>query len=381
MKYFKPLFPVLLILFWSQNCQSEGITLPKPSGRYSVGTKAIEVRDRSRPPFRGNGNNKWMVQAFYPSEPHMGTYFYMPGTIKKGNVEDTQVFAHGKPNAPILKEGPYPLILFIPGLGGERQLYTILCEELASQGYVILSFDTPYVSNFVRFPNGDTLTLTLKDAWKVPRDRDYRYQYYDEAMVYVMGNVTYILDHLDHISREHFQGILLTKGIIIMGHSFGGNVAHTFGFKERRIKAIVDIDSKITERKIFGRVGVPPNPAKKPVLFIRGMMQYQEDLGNHLNNIENTTIWKPTVQHSAFSDNGYLAHKIKDFGKNYFIQDFFKWLFKTGPFWDTIDTNLGDHTVDAWFKLYRASIVSWLKKNAEENDEPTIPHLKMRKVL
>ena len=62
-----------------------------------------------------------------------------------------------------------------------------------------------------------------------------------------------------------------------MGHSIGGNIAHIKGFSDRRIRAVIDIDSKITERKIYERMAVPPNAHAKLVLFIRGMMQYQDD--------------------------------------------------------------------------------------------------------
>lgn len=75
-------------------------------------------------------------------------------TLIGGLVDGTVVLGYAKPNAfPLLfQKHQFPLILFVPGLGVERQLYTILCEELASNGYVVLSLDQPYVSNFVRFP-------------------------------------------------------------------------------------------------------------------------------------------------------------------------------------------------------------------------------------
>ena len=113
-----------------------------------------------------------------------------------------------------------------------------------------------------------------------------------------------------------------------MGHSLGANVAHIMGFKDSRISAIVDIDSKITERKVFDKVGVPQNTQAKPVLFIRGIMQYQEDVGDQLTKIKNATIWKPNVQHSSFSDNAYFTANIPNFGNTGFFSSFFNWFFK-----------------------------------------------------
>ncbi len=37
----------------------------------------------------------------------------------------------------------------------------------------------PYVASFVKFIHAETRVLTFKDAWNLPRDRDYRYAYDD----------------------------------------------------------------------------------------------------------------------------------------------------------------------------------------------------------
>lgn len=263
----------------------------------------------------------------------------MPGTLKDGKILNVKVLAFPKPSAEPLYSKKFPLILAIPGRGGERQKETILYEELASHGYVILAVEQPYVANFVRFLNGEKIVLTFNDVWKVPRDRDYRYAYDDKVIAGAIGDIKYILNHLEDM-RE--VGRICHKDqIILMGHSLGGNVAHILGFKEPRIKAIIDIDSKITERKVFGRVGVAPNLFGKATLFIRGMMQYQENVGDQLTKIKNATIWAPQVQHSAFSDDAYFAAKIRDFSRQGFLINFFNWFFKRGPYFDRINTKLG----------------------------------------
>lgn len=340
---------------------SKSLTLPKPTGSFAIGTKAIEMRDSSRTMLRGNDPRRWMVQAFYPSEEHDETYPYMPGTLDNGIVQGTKVLSYAKPNAAPLKSQRYPVIIFVPGRGGERQKYTILCEELASQGYVVLTLDQPYASNFVKFLDGTRIVLTLQDAWKVPKDRDYRYSYDDKVIEGAIKDVIYMLDHLNEVSGKELGNICDFSHIILMGHSLGANVAHILGFQDERIKAVVDIDSKITERKIFDHVGVPPNPSSKPVLFIRGMMQYQDDVGDQLTKIQNSTIWKPFVQHSAFSDNAYFSAKIQNFGTQGFLQNFLNWFFKQAPYRDRIDTDLGDNEVDAWFTTYKEHVVEWLK--------------------
>lgn len=357
-------FLILITLFFSTKGFAEDLTLPKPTGPYSVGTKAIDMKDPSRTQLRDETPRHWVIQAFYPSKRHEGVYPYQPGTLEGGVVEGVKILAHAQPDAPLLKKGPYPALIFVPGFGGARQNYTILCEELASHGYVVLSLDQPYVSNFVRFPDGSTLVPTLKDLWKSSRDRDYRYQYYDEAMTAAIEDVKFILRVLHEIKEDGFVEYLNNKEIFLIGHSFGGNVAHTLGFEDPRIKGVIDVDSKITERKIFGRVGVPPNIQGKPVLFIRGMMQYQEEgIADQLAKIQNAELWLPNVEHSTFSDNAYLTKHIKSFGQTGWFSKTWNWLFKTGPHFDAVDADLGGQEVDQWFKDYRNKVVLWLDRH------------------
>lgn len=81
-----------------------------------------------------------------------------------------------------------------------------------------------------------------------------------------------------------------------MGHGFDGNVAHTLGLTDPRIKTVIDIDSKITERKIFGRIEILPKPSDKLVLFLRASLQYQEDVKDQLLETKNTTVKAFSVQ-------------------------------------------------------------------------------------
>lgn len=311
---------------------------------------------------RSNESMRFMIQAFYPSLQHGKLYPYMLGTIETGKVGGIRISSHAMPNAEPFKNKKFPLIIFVPGLGATRQQYTILCEELASHGYVIFSIDQPFVSSFVKFPDETSIVLTKRDAWKVGRDRDYRYKYFDEALEEGIKNIVFIMDNLDGLNIKEVGNIIDKNAIILMGHSFGGNIAHILGFKDDRIKAVVDIDSKITERAIGGKIGVTANIKNKPVLFIRAMLQYQEDVGSQLTKITEATLWEPEVQHSAFSDNAYLAVKIKDFGYDSFISRTFNWFFKRGPHFSKIDTNIGTKDSNKWFKEYTSFIINWLHK-------------------
>lgn len=358
---FTPIFLLLSLTAFAPVANATRVTLPKPTGHLAVGTKSVVLLDPQRKMLRGGDQRRWIIQAFYPTESFGTQVFpYMPGTLEDGKVKGVQVLTHSKPDAMPLNQGPFPVIFFVHGLGNVRQSYTILCEELASHGYIVLSLDQPYESNFVRFPDGSTVVLTFYDAWKMSNDRDYRYQYYDEAMDGTMGDIRFMLDHLKEIDHEFFSDLLDSSSISIMGHSFGGNVANTLGFEDPRIRSVVDIDSKITERKVHGRLGPPANIQGKAVLFIRGAMQYQEDVGDLLKRVKNGRVINFNVQHSAFHDSAFLSRKIDGLENIGSIELVWKWLFKLGPPFGAIDISLGGKDVEAWFHELRREIVDWL---------------------
>lgn len=312
-----------------------------------------------------------MVQSFYPSNQRSNQpQPYRPETLLRGLVDNVTALQHAELNATYKPNILCPLIIFIPGLGHGRQDYTILCEELASHGFIVLALDQPYVTNFVRFIDGTTCVPTFYDLWKVSRDRDYRYNYYDEAMDAAIADIRFLLNNLDTINRQHCANSLDKKRIAIMGHSFGGNVAHTIGFEDKHIRAVVDIDSKITERPIHGTIGVPTNNAEKPVLFIRGMLQYQEaNIIDQLNAISHSTVWAPEVEHSAFSDNVFLAQKIPSLKNKGLVSKIWNWFFKRGPFFDIVDCSTGSYSLDEWITEYRKQVTAYLNKTLEHHDD------------
>ena len=355
-----------MIWFWVNGAMASASTviLPEPRGVYGVGTTNIELSDVTRRHLRNSDKRRWMATVFYPSHKAQALHPYMPGTLEDGFVCGVKVLAHAELNSPPIISEKFPVIIALPGRGGERQQETILYEALASHGYIIITMDQPYVANFVKLADDTKITLTFKDAWKLSRDRDYRYQYDNDVIHDAIQDIDYLLQNFDRFGD--LARAFDRNKIILMGHSLGGNVAHIKGFSDKRIMAVVDIDSKITERKVFGRIGVPPNPDAKPVLFVRGNMQYQEDVGDQLTIISNSTIWSPDVQHSAFSDKAYFAAKIPHYGMRFF-QSFYNWFFKRGPYFSSVDTSLGEYKVDQWFLEYPTRVILWLDKYAKNS--------------
>lgn len=58
------------------------------------------------------------------------------------------------------------------------------------------------------------------------------------------------------------------------------------------------------------------------------------------------TLWKPDVEHSAFSDDAYFAAKIPGYGEKSSLKEIVYWFFKKGPYFSKVDTNLAERKVD-----------------------------------
>lgn len=182
-------------------------------------------------------------------------------------------------------------------------------------------------------------------------------------MGYSINDIQFFLNHLEELSKEKFQNQLNIQKICLMGHSFGGNVVHTLGFNDSRVLAIIDIDSKITERAIFGRIGVPSNVNHKPTLFIRASLQYQENVGDQLQKIDNATVLSFPVQHSAFTDDAFLLDQVKNLKSDSFVKQLWKWLFKISPPFIPVDIKIPNTDVEKWFKDFNIILVKWLRQN------------------
>jgi hypothetical protein len=95
---------------------------------------------------------------------------------------------------------------------------------------------------------------------------------------------------------------------------------------------------------------------------MRGMKQYQENVGDAFKEIGNSILKEYGVQHSDFHDIACLTHFLKDFYAKSFVSKFFNWFFSLGPHFEPVDTELGTYSVDDWFHLRNHDIYSWFEK-------------------
>jgi len=135
--------------------------LPEPTGPHKVGSEIFRWTDSQRPETltaNASDHRQVIVQAWYPSDASTGRavpYFEaqgrLPGAIGGmpsfmfGSFGD--IATHATLGVPIsTARKTWPVLLFSPGLSLPREMYTALCADLASRGYVVVALSEPYES-------------------------------------------------------------------------------------------------------------------------------------------------------------------------------------------------------------------------------------------
>ena len=154
----------------------QALTLPAPDGQYGTASSQMLLTDRTRQdPYAttvgGSHFRQVVVSSFYPvalRKDCIGyTAQYMPSATAA--FYDQQLGAFGIPAETFaslklthcnardrrgLKDQQFPVVLFSPGLGNSRLIYSAMAQALASKGYIVLSIDHPFDADIVEFPDG-----------------------------------------------------------------------------------------------------------------------------------------------------------------------------------------------------------------------------------
>ncbi|RYP23414.1 hypothetical protein DL765_001119 [Monosporascus sp. GIB2] len=136
-----------------------------------------------------------------------------------------------------IKGSRYPLVVFSPGLGNTRLLYSAIAQQLSSTGYIVVTVDHPYDAGIVTFPDNSTIL-----AANITTDA----QIVDDLNVRVR-DVSFVLDqlHRSSIISKLIPGLtcgLDTSKVGIYGHSLGGATAAEAMLSDSRLTGGVNID-------------------------------------------------------------------------------------------------------------------------------------------
>jgi dienelactone hydrolase len=250
---------------------SPRLMLPAPTGPYRLGTVSLDLIDSSRPdpwvpgiPFR-----EMVVSVLYPAR-EVGGYPrepYFTPVVARAFEQQIGVPAplswpvtHARRHAPVLpREGGWPVVLYAPGLGDERNDTTAIAEDLVSHGYVVVTIDFVHDCGVVELPDGHlaesavpepTLPVTIKEI--VSRAEDVSFILDQLAVINRGGNP----DHEQRPLPRGLRGSLDLDRTGMFGHSDGGSAAAHVMHLDSRVKAGVDMDGTLwTPQAVAGSGG------------------------------------------------------------------------------------------------------------------------------
>src|SRR5215203_2619464 len=224
--------------------------LPHPSGPYEIGTLTYHWVDADRPEvFTADSDDRreLMVQIWYPAKGE-------PASPRAPWVQDPDAlaadlaralhlpgftFGHLKyistdaiPSAPVADDEPsYPVLIFLEGVTGFRQMNTFLVEELVSHGYIVAAIDQPYTAGYVVFPDGrqvagltrDELAPLIRQSYspveKAPRLNDRVFE--DGIIPYLTQDAIFTPDQLAALNQVDPSGILTGRLDLQRAGTFG----------------------------------------------------------------------------------------------------------------------------------------------------------------
>ncbi len=329
--------------------------LPKPVGKYVVGITQLDFTDKSRTKVfqfeEDNAFRKIPVTIFYPAESDRGkdsAPYSSPellealskmtfGLISKSVAK---VKTNCYQNTPISgSKNNYPVIIFNHGYGGYMMQSTVLCSDLASLGYIVVSVGHPYESLGIKYLDGSVIIMNKTAQQSVKSGISFQYfvkmlkastkEYYSDIKAMKIADYIYreiaedlnknvkiwvedsvfVAEQLSALNKGEIESIFenrlkLDLGIGITGHSYGGATAAQACLNSDRFVARINIDGGSCGDFLYKDIN-------KPFML----------MGTHLiKNISRTTYIYNTkdayivtlddTQHLGYSDGLFISRQV-----------------------------------------------------------------------
>ena len=255
----------------------------QPTGPYAIGTLTYHWVDTSRSEILvadPKERRQLMAQIWYPAKTNQSAprAAYLPqadaitAAFARIHGKPAFLFGHFKyistnaiPNVPAAADqARYPVLLFLEGATGFRQMNTFQVEHLDSHGYVVVAIDQPGAAAAVVFPDGhqaDGLTPAQFRATVGPSYMPGGTDASDKGMLlpngkalddgsiipYLAKDATFTLDQLAALNQADPNGILTGKlnlqSIGTFGVSLGGIVVGETCRIDPRLRACLVMDA------------------------------------------------------------------------------------------------------------------------------------------
>jgi len=246
--------------------------LPPPTGPFAVGKMTVHWTDESRvePLSPNHEPRELMVDIWYPAEPSnavpasyldaagyeraMGTNGFQDFFREASETLRQGVKTHAFASAPYARSAEQsPVLIFSPGGGMVREVYTAQLEDLASHGYVIAAISHPYDAIVTLLPDGKQIIYSDK-RW--PTTPSVEGEASLNQLEWHANDIRFVLDELTRANRASssalpFAGRLDLSHVGAFGHSFGGIAAAHACQLDRRFKACLNEDGVVAKRPLF----------------------------------------------------------------------------------------------------------------------------------
>jgi dienelactone hydrolase len=263
------------------------LKFPQPTGPFAIGTKTVHLKDVKRKELHvaEETHRELLVQVWYPAKkvpfpqksPYLTDIIHFTQKNSSKKLRPLLFFLkHALPRTTYsLQDAPlresydkYPLIIFCHGLGSYCSFYTAQLEELASNGYIVIGINHPYIAYVTHFPDGRTIPLHSKFKLSIKNviedGLEDQVKLLEEEVQTLVNDVSFVLDELSDQLKE-WASIIDKDRIGIMGHSLGGAVAAEACRKDQRLCAGMSLDGSILEETAVRGFA-------KPFMFLVGTL-------------------------------------------------------------------------------------------------------------
>ncbi|TVY23900.1 putative 1-alkyl-2-acetylglycerophosphocholine esterase [Lachnellula hyalina] len=307
-------FQISLILLGLAALSHSIFIPPTLTGSLPIGVVSYELNNTSMNPVRD-----LMVSIYYPSSeelcknttlaPDFSPVFatWADGWFAVPNGSDATMVQRAY-NSPPIDNSHYPVLFFSPGYGNSRLLYNGAAQDIASNGYIVVSMDHPNDTDFTVYPDGRTASYVEDDTESL--------EFYAPFMLKRASDVIFILDHLEENAHKTIPGLKTpfnTSKVGVLGHSLGGATASQVMANDTRFIAGINMDGSV------------PPPAETYNLTSPFLMLASAGHGIYEGDPSWTTFWESLAgwkhalrvnqtMHHHYSDNVFLLQELRPDG-------------------------------------------------------------------
>jgi predicted dienelactone hydrolase len=245
-------------------------SLPKPSGTQIVGSRSFVWTDRSRTDaLRTPSEPRTLsVRVYYPADSTTGTAgAYLPdwplwiSQIGEARLRESfgaafpaagSVTTAVRQNARISKKsGPFPFLVFLPGLGMNIEVYTALLSDLASHGYVVLAINPTYEVFAATISKDKAVGFSSPGWFRPPVERIIEYE--KGRLVVWAADGVFAIGQLKAL--PDFKKRVNWQKIGALGHSAGARVVAHLCQTEVQVSACLNLDGFAGFQPFFAEDG------------------------------------------------------------------------------------------------------------------------------